>query len=648
MSERGTSVVAQKFSASGSTVGNEVTITPVNSKQDSDLDDVSATSLKDGGYAVAYTAKSTNPDGTADNGDVFVKVVYGDGAVSLPIKVNNVRAAVDSFGRQDMVSISEMADGRLSVSWHDGTLGNGLISRSIVDARKASVTVVGTSHDDIFIGADVVGVGDTMSGAAGNDLLKGGSGDDTLSGGNDNDVLYGQKDNDTLNGDAGNDTLLGGAGADVLNGGADTDVASYQDATAGVTINLRNIALNAGDAQGDTYQNIEGFLGSNWGDFFVGDANANTFDGAGGSDTVSYADHLDQGITIDLAGGTGPGGDILLRMENAIGTGGNDTFIGNGEINVFTGGLGNDTYYVQNTGDYIAEAAGGGTDTVSTTASFTLSANVENLIATGGAAVTLVGNDLANNITGNGADNVINGGGGADVMAGGGGNDIYYVDNIGDVIIDSSGTDTVVISGSVSLANFSGIENVMLSSCGAVSLDGSALDNTLTGNEAANVLNGLGGNDILIGLGGNDRLDGGDGNDRLKGGDGADALYGLAGNDTLYGGAGKDALYGGTGKDVFVFDTRSNKRTNLDKIADFVVRDDTIWLDNAAFSSKIGKGTKSSPASSARPSSKSAPRLRIRTTTSSTISRRASFITTATDPAGRPWLRSPRSRKISR
>ena len=85
-----------------------------------------------------------------------------------------------------------------------GTTGSSapaLISRTVVDARKASVTVLGTSHDDIFIGADVVGVGDTISGAAGNDLLTGASGDDTLSGGNDNDVIYGQKDADTLNGD---------------------------------------------------------------------------------------------------------------------------------------------------------------------------------------------------------------------------------------------------------------------------------------------------------------------------------------------------------------------------------------------------------------------------------------------------------------
>ena len=90
-------------------------------------------------------------------------------------------------------------------------------------------------------------------------------------------------------------------------------------------------------------------------------------------------------------------------------------------------------------------------------------------------------------------------------------------------------------------------------------------------------------------------LYGGDGNDLLKGGDGLDVLYGLAGNDTLYGGAGKDTLYGGTGKDVFVFDTRANKSTNLDRVADFSAKDDSIWLDNAVFSNKIGKGTPTSP-----------------------------------------------------
>ncbi len=44
-----------------------------------------------------------------------------------------------------------------------------------------------------------------------------------------------------------------------------------------------------------------------------------------------------------------------------------------------------------------------------------------------------------------------------------------------------------------------------------------------------------------------------------------------------------------------MFDTKSNKRTNLDTIADYTVKDDSIWLDNAVFTNKIGKGTPRSP-----------------------------------------------------
>ena len=80
----------------------------------------------------------------------------------------------------------------------------------------------------------------------------------------------------------------------------------------------------------------------------------------------------------------------------------------------------------------------------------------------------------------------------------------------------------------------------------------------------------------------------------IKANAGKNVLKGLAGNDKLWGGLGNDTLYGGTGKDVFVFSTKPNKKTNLDKIADFNVKDDTIWLDNKVFS-KLGKGTELKP-----------------------------------------------------
>jgi hypothetical protein len=84
--------------------------------------------------------------------------------------------------------------------------------------------------------------------------------------------------------------------------------------------------------------------------------------------------------------------------------------------------------------------------------------------------------------------------------------------------------------------------------------------------------------------------------DKLYGFSGKDKLSGGAGNDKLWGGAGNDTLKGDSGKDAFAFDTRANTRTNKDKITDFKVRDDSIWLDNAVFT-KLGRsGSENKPA----------------------------------------------------
>ncbi|MBD2748059.1 hypothetical protein IC232_15290 [Microvirga sp. BT688] len=82
----------------------------------------------------------------------------------------------------------------------------------------------------------------------------------------------------------------------------------------------------------------------------------------------------------------------------------------------------------------------------------------------------------------------------------------------------------------------------------------------------------------------------------IKGTTRADRLTGGTGMDVLWGGLGKDTLTGDKGQDIFVFDTKPNKKSNLDKIADFNVKDDTIWLDNKVFT-KLGKaGTEAKPA----------------------------------------------------
>ena len=82
--------------------------------------------------------------------------------------------------------------------------------------------------------------------------------------------------------------------------------------------------------------------------------------------------------------------------------------------------------------------------------------------------------------------------------------------------------------------------------------------------------------------------------DIIKGGSGRDAFTGGSGPDTLWGGLGNDMLEGGAGKDIFVFDTKPSRSTNKDKLVDFKVVDDTLWLDNKIFT-KLGKGTESEP-----------------------------------------------------
>jgi aryl-phospho-beta-D-glucosidase BglC (GH1 family) len=78
--------------------------------------------------------------------------------------------------------------------------------------------------------------------------------------------------------------------------------------------------------------------------------------------------------------------------------------------------------------------------------------------------------------------------------------------------------------------------------------------------------------------------------DVIKGGQGNDRLSGIAGDDRLFGGTGNDHLRGGLGRDVFVFDTKQNKTGNVDKLYDFSVKDDAIWLDSKVFA-ELGKGS---------------------------------------------------------
>ncbi|GEO19346.1 hypothetical protein MAE02_70420 [Microvirga aerophila] len=99
---------------------------------------------------------------------------------------------------------------------------------------------------------------------------------------------------------------------------------------------------------------------------------------------------------------------------------------------------------------------------------------------------------------------------------------------------------------------------------------------------------------VLNGGRGGDVLQGGAGDDWLKGNAGNDKLFGNGSSDYLYGGIGKDVLSGGAGQDSFVFNTKAAK-SNIDKVTDFNVVDDAIYLENAIFKALGNKGSINKP-----------------------------------------------------
>ena len=380
-------------------------------------------------------------------------------------------------------------------------------------------------------------------GSVGGDI-KGGQGDDTLIGG---------AGNDTLSGGAGNNLLTGGLGNDsfVLEAGHfkadDFDVNrftyTYTDQTSGAIKNDFDVItdFNTLASEQDTFTVMSGgrvqiALATNW---LAGSGNSN----------AGWVSLLTNGFTVDLRAVKSPdvGGPGMYRLESTgaattlIGSKFSDVLISGAGLDTLQGGMGDDTYVINQLGDRIVEAAGQGTDTVRTSLTYSLVdlINVENLTLTGAAAVNATGNSLGNTLTGNDAANVLNGGVGADTMIGGRGSDVFWVDNVGDVVIDSSvlvrdtntgklievgGTDTVMSSISYTLAQSldslalvgtvpltdrtitgsSFIENLTLTGTQAINGTGNAANNVMIGNDANNILIGAGGNDTITGGGGAD------------------------------------------------------------------------------------------------------------------------------------------------
>ena len=662
----GQGVYVQRYGVGGAKVGGEML---VGSSTTGDQAEPSIAARDGGGFIVTWTSSDGAGDGvfskifqspTTFSGSMTtgVEIVQGDasaetfGATSTTLNVGDEifggggtdRLQLTSAGRLDLTAMSAFS----GVEQLYGSAGNDTFVVST--ARLADVTTfVSGGGADVFAavgsftlkaGLNVAAiqaaspsgtqsysytgnaVSQSITGNAGRNIIDGQGGNDTLTGGGGNDILYGRTGNDTYfvetNGDSaresageGTDTVLA-ATTFFLFSGSEIEVLKTQNDAGTGSIDLRGNAF------------AQRLTGNNGANRLDGQGGADTMIGLGGNDTYSVDNAGDRVIeaankgtdtvhaTVDYVAAANVEAVVLDGTADLRATGNAlaNTLTGNTGRNVLKGGAGNDTYYVQTVGDVVTEGADAGTDTVHAALSFTLGANIENLILDGWGDADATGNTLANTLTGTVAVNVLDGGGGADRMLGGAGDDTYVTDG-GDTIIEAAdaGTDTVLSS--VTLKLSANVENLTLTGTGAINGIGNTAANILRGNANINILNGGTGDDTYYVQNTGDRVSeaanagtdtvhstvsfslagtqienlilDGSAAARATGSDGANQIVGNAGANRIEGGKGSDVLVGSGGSDTFVFHAGSGGDVIVDFTPGTGADHDVIQVDRTQY-----------------------------------------------------------------
>ena len=444
-----------------------------------------------------------------------------------------------------------------------------------------------------------------------------------------NDIRGNVGDN-VLYGDAGDDHLYGNAGVDLLNGGTGAD---WMEGGQG---NDRYIVDNVGDTvverAGEGFDMIDTSIS------YTLSTNVEALRLMGIQGAVdahgNAGNNFLNAVWVDVApaAGTqirlyGEGGD-----DNLLGSRYGDLLDGGTGADKMTGGNGNDTYVVDNAGDVAIEQAGQGFDTVDTSVSYTLGANVEalrlmgiqgavdahgnagnnwlnavwvNVAPAAGTQIRLYGEGGNDDLQGSRYGDLLDGGTGADRMTGGLGNDSYVVDNAGDIVVEQAGAGYDVVTSSIGYALGDNVEAVRLIGVAAgatVVAQGNDLNNELNAvwvDQSAKV--------SLLGGGGNDRLLGSRYDDLLDGGTGADTMRGGRGNDSYVVDSVTDLVYeqAGEGYDVITSSVGYRLGANVEGLrlvgvaegASVVAQGNdlnnslnAVWVDKSASISLLGHG----------------------------------------------------------
>ncbi|KAA8744910.1 calcium-binding protein [Pseudomonas koreensis] len=422
---------------------------------------------------------------------------------------------------------------------------NGSASQNVVEMAGGGDDEVRTTLNIITLANEVerltfTGVGNfigrgnasdnIITGGAGNDTLFGGAGADQLNGGDGFDtVSYADADKgvslntktgihtgiaagdvytsiEAISGSNFSDAFVGDAGINRFDGGSGMDMVSFADETAGITLDLGAPVLT-GAAAGDIYTSIEIYQGTAQADSFTGSAAAaENFVGGAGADLLTGVGRGDGAwyltstgsVQINLLDGTAAGGDaqgdVLINIDNLMGSSFNDTLTGNAYSNKLEGGAGNDVIYGGEGDDFIYGGTatdigafgllaisgvqadtlygGNGNDTMRSADEDTGSilygeAGNDNITVSAGIAYGGDGNDT---LTGTGYGYELQGGAGVDTLnlrgsgdaLGGEGGDTYVVFSktmVGIQDTGTSGVDTVTLKNIQSVSDVRIVQN---------------------------------------------------------------------------------------------------------------------------------------------------------------------------------------------
>jgi Ca2+-binding RTX toxin-like protein len=482
---------------------------------------------------------------TATQHGITVRASSADGSSASTSFTISVQDLVDSgVSRTGTAG----ADSLLGTSGND-TL-TGLDGNDTLDGSTGADSLVGSTGNDVYIvdnASDVV----TEASGAGTDTVRTtllaytlganlealvftGAGNFSGTGNTLANSITGGAGNDTLNGGSGADTLDGGIGADTLVGGAGNDTYLVDDAGDGVTeaasagtdtvrtgllayalgLNLENLVFTGlGNFSGTGNALANSITGGAGNDTLDGDVGADTLVGGAGNDTFIVGS-TGEVITETAGAGTDTVQTILsaytlgtnletltfVGSGNFAGTGnalansltggaGNDTLNGGTGADTLIGGAGNDLYTIDNAGDVVTELQDQGVDTIQASLTFTLGANIENLVLTGTGAISGTGNGLDNSLTGNAGANRLTGGVGADTLIGNGGADTLDGGTENDRLTGGAGADSLTGGGGADIFIYnttseggdtitdftSGVDSIWLSAAGFAGLAPGAL-----------------------------------------------------------------------------------------------------------------------------------------------------------------------------